>query len=136
MATRSTRKRKSLTTRTAELAVAVPQVVAHRVTRMAMAGPALSGRDRKEFNLMVAEKGAAFTQAWRAMATQAVLANQALATSFLRSFWSPRRRGKPTLAAMFGQVQGAALGVLGKGLAPVHRTAVANARRLARTTLR
>jgi hypothetical protein len=34
------------------------------------------------------------------------------------------------------QVQSAALGVLGKGLAPIHRKAVANARRLARTKLR
>ena len=34
------------------------------------------------------------------------------------------------------QVQGAALGVIGKGLEPVHRKAVANARRLSRTKLR
>jgi hypothetical protein len=34
------------------------------------------------------------------------------------------------------QVQGAALGILDKGMAPVHRKAVANAKRLARTKLR
>lgn len=132
----STRKTKSLTTKTAELAVAVPQVVAHRVTRMAMAGHTLSERDRKEFDLMLAEKKTAFAQAWQAMASQSLLANQALAASFLRSFWSPNHRSRPTIASMFSQVQGATLGVLSKGLAPVHRKAVANAKRLARTKLR
>jgi len=34
------------------------------------------------------------------------------------------------------QMQNAALGVLGEGMAPVHRKAVANARRLAKTRLR
>jgi hypothetical protein len=37
---------------------------------------------------------------------------------------------------VLNQVHGATLGVLGKGLAPVHRKAVANAKRLARTKLR
>jgi hypothetical protein len=41
--------KKSLIAKAAELAFAVPQVVAHRVTRMALAGPSLSDRDRKEF---------------------------------------------------------------------------------------
>ncbi|HEY1226452.1 MAG TPA: hypothetical protein VGF26_03960, partial [Ramlibacter sp.] len=49
--------------RTAELAFAAPQVVAHRLQRMAIAGPQLSGRDRKEFTGMVVEKQLAFTQA-------------------------------------------------------------------------
>ena len=85
----TTRKNKSLTKKSAELAVAVPQVVAHRLTRMAIAGSVLSERDRKEFDLMVAEKQAAFTQAWQAMAKQAFAANQALALSAFRSAWMP-----------------------------------------------
>jgi len=136
MPSRSTRKKKSLTTKAAELAVAVPQVVAHRLTRMAIAGPTLSERDRKEFNLMVAEKKTAFAQAWQAMATQSVRANQTLAASFFRSIWSASPRRKPTLGRVAAQLQSAALGVFGKGLAPVHRKAVANAKRLARTKLR
>ena len=43
------RKTMSLIIKAAELAFAVPQVVAHRVTRMAIAGPSLSERDQKEF---------------------------------------------------------------------------------------
>jgi hypothetical protein len=70
------------------------------------------------------------------MALQSVRANQALATSLLRSFWSPSHKGKPSAGTVAAQVQSAALGVFGKGLAPIHRKAVANARRLARTKLR
>jgi hypothetical protein len=133
MTLRRNRQTRSLMTQWAELAFAVPQVVAHRVTRMAIAGPAPSARDRKEFDLMSAEKTAAFNESWNAMAVQAMRANQALAVSMLRSLWMP---GKASASAVTTQLQNAALGVLGKGVAPVHRKAVANAKRLARTKLR
>jgi hypothetical protein len=100
---------------------------------MALSGSNPSARDRKEFQHMVAEKNAAFSEAWSAMAWQVALANQALASSMFRSFLSGRR---PSAAASAIRLQRAALGVLGKGVAPVHRKAVANARRLRRTKLR
>lgn len=84
---------------------------------------------------MVSEKAAAFSQAWNAMAMQAAVANQALALSFFKSFWLPFGH-KPSAAAAASQVQRAATSVLSKGVAPVHRKAVANAKRLARTKLR
>ena len=130
------RKTRSLVTQATEMAFAVPQVVAHRVTRMVMAGAAPSERDRKEFHLMGAEKSAAFGESWNAMAAQAVVAQQALAASFFRSMWSTSLADKPTAGAVAVQLQNAALGVLDKGMAPVHRKAVANAKRLARTRLR
>jgi hypothetical protein len=130
------RATRSLAVKAVELAVAVPQVVAHRVTRMALAGPKLSARDRKEFERMVAEKNAAFGESWHAMAAQAALANRALATSFFRSALSLSRGKKPSAAAATAQLRKGVLGVLGKGFAPVHRKAVANAKRLARTKLR
>ena len=136
MPSRSSRKTNSISRQAAELAMAVPQVMAHRITRMAISGAALSDRDRKEFTLMVAEKKIAFAQAWEAMAMQSVLAQQALAASLFRSIWTPSARNKPTVNSVAAQLQSAALGVLGKGLAPVHRKAVANAKRLARTKLR
>jgi len=126
----------SLFARSAQLAVAVPQVVAHRVTRMAIAGPVPSARDRKEFKRMVAEKASAFGEAWSAMALQTMLANQALAASWLRALWVPSLDRRPSAAAVAADLQHAALGVLGKGMAPVHRKAVANAKRLSRTKLR
>jgi hypothetical protein len=136
MATRRRSATRSLATKAAELAFAVPQVVAHRVARMALSGPTLSPRDRKEFELMVAEKNTAFGESWSAMAAQAALANQALAASFFRSFLSVAGGNRPSAAASAAELHKAALGVLGKGLAPVHRKAMANAKRLARTKLR
>jgi len=136
MPARRSRNSLSVATKAAELALAVPQVVAHRVTRMAIAGPSPSKRDRKEFVLMVAEKNAAFHESWNAMAAQAFRANQALAATFIQSMWSPSIRRKPSANAVATQFQSAALGILGKGLGPVHRKAVANAKRLARTKLR
>ena len=85
---------------------------------------------------MVAEKNAAFGETWNAMSVQAVLANQALAASFLKAFLDTARGKKPSVARSAAQLQRAALGVLGKGFAPVHRKAVANAKRLRRTKLR
>jgi hypothetical protein len=135
MASRRPRKSSSLATKLAELSLAVPQVVAHRVTRMAMAGQHPSDRDKKEFELMVEEKKLAFSQSWNAMTAQAVVANQALAMSFFKSFWLGTRH-KPSAVAVASQIQRAAAGVLNKGVEPVRRKAVANAKRLARTKLR
>jgi hypothetical protein len=128
MPIRKKQKTTSLAVKMAELAFAVPQVVAHRMTRMAIAGPILSPRDKKEFTLMCAEKKEAFSQSWSAMTMQAFRANQAFAASIFRSLSSAD--------AVTSRLQGVALDVLGKGLHPVHRKAVANAKRLARTKLR
>ena len=106
----------------AELAVAAPQVVAHRVTRMALAGPVLSSRDRREFTGMVVEKQLAFAQAWWAMAIEVWQAQQRMALAWF---------GGPAVSA-----REAHDAVLAKGLAPIHRKAVSNARRLAKTRLR
>lgn len=85
---------------------------------------------------MVAEKNAAFVESWNAMAVQAVLANQALAASFFKSFFAAAQGKKPSAARAAKQFQRAALGVVAKGFAPVHRKAVANAKRLGRTKVR
>ena len=130
------RASRSLAVKAAELAAAVPQVVAHRVTRMAISGPKLSARDRKEFELMVAEKHAAFGESWNAMAKHAAIAQCDLTASFYKSFIALARGKKPSAARSAAQLHRAALGVLGKGLDPVHRKAVANAKRLGRTKLR
>ena len=78
------------------------------------------------------EKILAANEAWNAMAMQAVLENQKLALSVMQSFWFPWAR-RPSAST---QLRNAAMGVLGKGMAPVRRRAVANARRLRRTKLR
>lgn len=108
-----------------QLAVAAPQVIAHRLTRMALAGPFPNARDRKEFVGMVVEKQIAFSQAWINMATEMVRAQQNL-------FWSTMTGQASQAASPHATFQT----ILSKGLDPVHRKAVANSKRLARTKLR
>jgi len=103
------RRSKARAAQTVDLAFAVPQVVAHRVARMAMAGATPSARDRQEFYRMGTEKVAAFNEAWAAMAMQT-----------MQTWWFP------TL------LSSAALDILSKGMTPYRRRAVANARRLGR----
>lgn len=136
MTLRSHRSTQALTAKTADLTLAAPQVVAHRVTRMALVGPMLSQRDRNEFSRMVTEKIGAFVQAWQAMALQALLAQQALAASAWRMALSPMPWSASSASRAAAQVQDAAASVLDKGLTPVHRTVVANAKRLSRTKFR
>ncbi|HEY9063756.1 MAG TPA: polyhydroxyalkanoate granule-associated phasin [Burkholderiaceae bacterium] len=134
MAARRRHHAHQLATQAAELALAAPQVVAQRLARMAVAGTKPSARDRREFHRMGAEKAAAFAESWTAMAQQAARANQALAANFWRTAWSPLTLAQLSMNAAL--LQSAALGVLSKGLAPVHRTATANAKRLGRRTKR
>lgn len=133
MATRR-RTGNTLATKTAELAFAAPQVMAHRLTRMALAGPTLSERDRKEFHLMGMEKLGAFTAAWQQMALASVTSSQTLAIQMWTAWWAPWLGGRRA-NTVNRQLQQAALGVLGKGLGPIHAKATANARRLGSTPL-
>lgn len=116
----SRRNTAKLSRQSAELAIAVPQVMAHRLTRMALAGPLPNARDRREFRGMGNEKVLAFWQSWFAMG------------------WAVLQAGQQ---AWLAALQGARVPlldtqkVLSQGLAPVHRRATANARRLGRTRL-
>jgi hypothetical protein len=115
-----------------EVSLAVPQVVANRLSRMAAAGLAPNARDREEFLLMGAEKVAAFYQSWANMWWQAVRMQFEVAQSFGASAlgaWAGNRALSPwttkTSAASTTRL-------LSAGLAPVHRKVVGNARRLSR----
>ena len=79
---------------------------------------------------MGSEKIAAFNEAWTAMAFEAVRANQQLTLSFMQSLWFPWKARRKSAAR---QLSDATLGILGKGMAPIRRRAVANAKRLRRT---
>lgn len=99
--------------------MAVPEVIAHR----------MAGMDSQEFQRMGSEKIAAFNEAWTAMAFEAIRANQQLTLSFMQSLWFPQAPRKSAAR----QLSDATLGILGKGMAPIRRRAVANAKRLRRT---
>lgn len=112
---------KNLALQATELAVAVPQVVTHRLTRLALAGANPSARDRREFQGMGHKKVVAFWQGWFGMGWAVAQASQRAGLAMLQG----------TRVPMFDTSA-----ILQRGLAPVHRKATANARRLARTPLR
>jgi hypothetical protein len=119
--TRSRRTSSRLGRQTVALAFAAPEVMAHRMARLALAGPTPSARDRREFHRMGAEKVAAFYESWNAMSL-----------AMFRAFWSfalsPWQWGSP-------RARRAGSNVLAAGLAPLQRRATANARRLRRTRI-
>jgi hypothetical protein len=114
-----------LAAKAAELAFAVPQVVGHRLTRMALAGARPSARDQREFRRMGQEKVHAFWQSWFAMGWAFVSTWQRAWLAMLQGARVPLQSTLPALDVLAA-----------KGLAPIHRRATANARRLARTPLR
>jgi len=124
------RKTRIRTRKATELGFAVPQVVGYRLARIGAAGLLPSARDRREFQLMGVEKISAFSESWFAMSMAMWQANLALGSSMLGMMAMPWLDASPALLGR--QWQSAMTGALDKGLAPIHRTATANARRLAR----
>lgn len=133
-----------------EIAVAAPQVIAHRTARMTTAGPFPTARDRREFTRMGQEKVEAFGKSFIAMAMEMQRTQQELALLATRQWWdawtaglsmasgSPAKIMAIQSSLMRGLTAGAAgeqfaasvSRVVEKGLAPVHRTATRNAKRL------
>ncbi len=127
----------------AELSIAAPQVIAMRTARMMAAGHTPGARDRSEFSRMGAEKLEAFTEAWMAMAAQTFKASQHFGQQWgllaMRPWWlaSAADYGKLFGArATTARAQRLALGAFEQAMAPVHKRATANARRLARAKKR
>ena len=125
------RRSRALAAQTVDLAFAVPQVVAHRVARMAAAGTNPSARDRRELYRMGTEKISALNEAWSSMALETWLANQRFALSFMQSLWFPWLQPKSR-----ANLSNAALDILASGVTPIRRRAVTNAKRLGRSRRR
>ena len=116
-----------------ELSIAAPQVVAQRVTRMVMAGPNPSARDQKEFKQMSDEKITAFYQSWLAIWGQMFRSQLAFSQAFFLAATSAVLAGKqPSSAATLSMLNREVNKVWSAGMAPVHRKAVSNAKRLSR----
>jgi hypothetical protein len=128
------RAERKLAQQTIALSMAVPQVIAHRVGRMATAGANPNARDRKEFKKMGAEKTAAFNESWLAMGLAAMKAQQQMAVSMWRAAamapWSMAQPG--SLLPSSNTLTRHALQIMSQGMAPVQRRAVGNAKRLGR----
>ena len=126
----------ALARKAAELGAAAPLVIAHRLTRTALAGNTPSIRDQREFTLMSSEKTAAFYESWNAMFSQSIRIQQEITASIWRSLWLYWLNTTSSAVLPKIDLPHATLRVLSKGMAPVHRRAVANAKRLGRSRLR
>lgn len=96
-----------------DISMAAPQVINHRLTRMALSGPVLSARDQKEFTRMVVEKQVAFSQAWLTMGAEMFKVQQQLCLAWMRNPWT-----------MGQKLPVAADKVAARSLAPIRRKAV------------
>ena len=132
MLRQGSRRSRSLAQHSLDLSIAAPQVIAHRVARMARAGAAPTARDLAEFQRMGAEKVTAFGAAWQAMGLAAVRAQQSYLQALTRSLLTPWWIASPDLGALARHANAAAVDVLAAGIAPIRHKAVGNARRLAR----
>src|SRR5262245_39430842 len=126
------RRKRALPTQAIELALAVPQVLSHRMIRLALAGNSPSLRDRREFYLMGTEKIGAFYESWNAMLVEILGAKLKLVFAPVFFSWSPWTGMERAPKVFAKHSRRTALAVLGRGLAPFHGRAVANARRLPR----
>lgn len=122
------RRRKSrLATQAIELGLAVPEVVARRLTRMVLAASSPTAADREEFMRMHTEKVCAFYESWGAMILASYRANLQffLSVPAWSAIWlTPGRwsRGSAVHRSM--------LDIVASGVAPIHRRAIGNAKRL------
>lgn len=114
------------------LALAAPEVVAHRLGRMWVAGNNPSHRDRLELYRMSSEKVAAFYESWNAMFLALCRTNVQIMFSLMSGPWAAARTTSLS-RHLATQGQRAMAEVLAAGLAPVRRRAVANVRRLRRS---
>ena len=132
MPRRPRRANRRLATRALDLSIAVPQVVAHRLARIAQAGATPSASDLAEIHRMGVEKFAAFGAAWQAMALAAMRAQQSYLRALSRAMLAPWWLAPPSPGAMARRAGAVAGNVLAAGIAPIRHKAVGNARRLGR----
>ncbi len=115
-----------------EIGFAAPQVVAHRMLRIAAAGTRPSAHDAYELWRMGAEKLAAGAQAWTAMLVELQRAQWAFVLSLGPGAWLGSRGRRSAARNAIRHAERTTLAVLARGVEPVHRRVVANARRLSR----
>jgi len=85
---------------------------------------------------MGAEKIAAFYESWNAMWIEMLGANLEASRIALSFWWSPWSGRKSSMHRASSHAQRAALRIIGSGVRPIHRRAVANAGRLRRRQAR
>lgn len=111
----------------AEINAVVPDILSRRLTRLAYAGVAPSRSDRSEMSRMSSEKWQAASQSAAAMAAFAMHQQMVMAQAFWQAVWAP---WLGVSSAKRLPSTNPVVGLLSAGIAPYHRIATANARRL------
>jgi hypothetical protein len=122
-----------------ELAVASATVIAERVGMMAVVGRDPIGADYAEFDRMISEKIVAFTASGAALSDEWWRSQRTLGRFFLELGGAMMSARPPNGAEVFARASRhnaaaaeSAVRAAGSALAPLHRSARANARRLTR----
>lgn len=138
--------------KTSEMLFASSQVIGHRTSRMAMAGPTLSARDRREFTLMGQEKLEAAAESAQAVINRMFALQIEMASTAFRQYMTgaaslfalaatpasvPTAGGQAKLMQSYLAPLTTATSLFGNmarvaqhGLKPIHSRATSNARRL------
>lgn len=139
--------------KTSEMLLASAQVIGHRTSRMALAGPSPSARDRKEFTLMAQEKVEAVAESTQAMTFRMLSVNQQISIMAFKQMLSGASgfaalAGSRTMlqsgrrqaefagetmarsAAIAAHLSGSMAHLASHGLKPIHSRATGNAKRL------
>jgi len=142
--------------KTGEIMLASAQVIRHRVTRMALAGPTPNASDQREFSLMTGEKIAAAAESVQAMALSVFRLNQQLGVLAFKQFLTgagatlslassstaaqsaaqQARLARNTIANSadaMPRISTSVARLVQKGLKPVHARVRKNAKRLRRS---
>ncbi len=130
MSKHSSNTNSSLPTRSMELAVSVPEVVAHRLMNFSTAGVSYSPNDYLELYRMWSEKYTVFGESWSAMANEVLRYQQTILASYSRYWFNPWLMPYASQQSVLMSTVGFGEAVIKKGLDPIHRTTIENAKRL------
>jgi hypothetical protein len=122
---------RNLSTELTELCAAIPQVVAYRVTRMAIGSVRHDPADEAEFIGMGTEKMATLGESWSAMTVELCRLNQRFADALLKAVVEPGAGSIPALLRSTPGGRDAVLSIFRSGIQPIHRRTLENVRRLA-----
>jgi len=125
------KKNKSISLQSAELAEAVPQVLSNRIAQIASPGLQPSMEDIVELNRMWSEKMLATVASWSEINSECLCYQEKVMEATAKSSSNPWMMPQAFLVSSMMFAPSAVMGILGRGLEPVHKVAMANAERLA-----
>ena len=113
-----------------DVGMKAPQVMHKRLSMLAQQNPFSNHKEVREIEQMVNEKAMAFVESWQDMGMQTLIAQQHI-NELLFDNWLKALFGKPiAYDQLFYQINLETLKILEKGMSPIHRRVVANAKRL------